>query len=111
MNGTSFDGAGVVFRTSAEIARPSQFFVFMDQDYKTINDGLFRVDLSQITLFDQPAIYHNKNGNLPFAEGHAEVRRWSDSGMDMIWVHDRTTDFQLRVERTNIMRCKYRTIN
>jgi prepilin-type N-terminal cleavage/methylation domain-containing protein/prepilin-type processing-associated H-X9-DG protein len=94
MNGQSFDDAGVVFRTSSSITRPSQFFVFMDEDSKTINDSLFRVDMSQIFLFDEPAAYHNKSGALSFADGHAENRRWSDSGMDILWVQEHTTELK-----------------
>jgi prepilin-type N-terminal cleavage/methylation domain-containing protein len=56
MSGTSFDGFGVVFRKEAEITRSSQFFVFIDEDRSTINDSLFRVDMSNDELAsDAPA--------------------------------------------------------
>jgi prepilin-type N-terminal cleavage/methylation domain-containing protein len=47
MNGISFDGdgGGVVFRTSGAITRPSDYFVFIDEDVSTINDSMFRVDI------------------------------------------------------------------
>ena len=46
MGGRSFDGRARVFRRIGGIPEPSRFFVFIDEDWKTINDALFRVDVS-----------------------------------------------------------------
>ncbi|MEO8429097.1 MAG: hypothetical protein ABI651_18555, partial [Verrucomicrobiota bacterium] len=29
-------------------------------------------------IVDWPASYHNKSGGLSFADGHSEIKRWSD---------------------------------
>ena len=59
---------------------PSLAFVFIDEHADSINDGLFRVDMTPTaTLWkDLPASYHGASGVLAFADGHAEVRRWTD---------------------------------
>jgi prepilin-type N-terminal cleavage/methylation domain-containing protein/prepilin-type processing-associated H-X9-DG protein len=93
MNGPCFDNAGVVFRQDATITRPSQFFVFIDEDISTINDSLFRVDMSS-NIQDKPASYHNRRGSLSFADGHAESRHWSDPAKDRVWLREHTTELQ-----------------
>ena len=90
MNGQSFDGAGLVFRNEIAITRPSEFFVFIDEDVSTINDSLFRVDLTN-NVSDQPAVYHNRRGNLSFADGHAEGRNWTEPAEDRVWLREHTT--------------------
>jgi prepilin-type N-terminal cleavage/methylation domain-containing protein len=59
---------------------PSATWVFIDEHADSINDGFFHVDLSETaTWADLPASYHCGSGVLSFADGHAEVRRWTDS--------------------------------
>jgi prepilin-type N-terminal cleavage/methylation domain-containing protein/prepilin-type processing-associated H-X9-DG protein len=99
MNGSIFDGAGVVFLKSGDITRPAQFFVFIDEDNVTINDGFFRVDMAaDSTPLDKPAISHTQGGTLSFADGHAEPHRWrsTDSGIgtDWLWIKEHTTELK-----------------
>ena len=92
MNGTNFDGAGLIFSTSGSITSPSRFFVFLDEDWPTINDSLFRVDVgANISTVDSPADYHNHGGRLAFADGHAEARRWSYTLADLVWLKEHAT--------------------
>lgn len=61
---------------------PSMAFVFLDENPKTINDGFWVADPSKPTQWiDSPAHYHNSGGNLSFADGHAEYRKWTDAGV------------------------------
>jgi prepilin-type N-terminal cleavage/methylation domain-containing protein len=61
---------------------PSLAFVFIDEHADSINDGLFRVDMTTgTTWMDLPASYHGASGVLAFGDGHAEVRRWTDTSI------------------------------
>lgn len=90
---------------------PSMAFVFIDENPNTINDGYWAQNPATPTQWiDSPAHYHNKGGNLSFADGHAETRKWSDlsvlsgasggeagfaanplNGRDLPWVQERCT--------------------
>jgi prepilin-type processing-associated H-X9-DG protein/prepilin-type N-terminal cleavage/methylation domain-containing protein len=89
---------------------PYGAFVFIDENPATINDGFFVEDPSKPTQWvDSPAHYHNQGGNLSFADGHAEGKRWTDRGVlsgqsggasgfsadpnssDLSWLQARTT--------------------
>jgi prepilin-type N-terminal cleavage/methylation domain-containing protein/prepilin-type processing-associated H-X9-DG protein len=59
---------------------PSSTWVFIDEHADSINDGFFHVNMSDTTTWaDLPASYHGESGVLSFADGHAEIRRWTDS--------------------------------
>jgi prepilin-type processing-associated H-X9-DG protein len=56
--------------------------VFIDEHADSINDGFFRVNMSNISAWqDIPASYHGGGGALSFADGHAETRNWSDTSI------------------------------
>jgi prepilin-type N-terminal cleavage/methylation domain-containing protein/prepilin-type processing-associated H-X9-DG protein len=57
---------------------PSMAFVFIDENPKTINDGHFVCDPTQKKWIDAPASYHGRSGSLSYADGHAEIKRWTD---------------------------------
>jgi len=70
----------VTFRKASDIADPSSKWVFMDERDDSINDGYFAVDMTkQYSLLDVPADYHSSGGNITFADGHVEYRRWVES--------------------------------
>jgi prepilin-type processing-associated H-X9-DG protein len=94
---------------------PSMAWVFIDEHGDTINDGFFRMDMASTTAWrDLPASYHGGSGALSFADGHSEIRRWSDSAVqdlpvlrvdrvspfpaspntDLLWLQARTTSLQ-----------------
>jgi len=90
---------------------PSIAWVFIDENWDTINDGFFRVGMDLASQWrDLPAVYHCGSGALSFADGHAEIKKWSDPVMnnlqpgsgvttplttanptDLNWLKDRTT--------------------
>jgi prepilin-type N-terminal cleavage/methylation domain-containing protein/prepilin-type processing-associated H-X9-DG protein len=65
---------------------PSETWVFIDENCDSINDGFFWVNMYQgggAVVFnnqwqDLPASYHGSSGSLAFADGHAEIKRWTD---------------------------------
>jgi prepilin-type N-terminal cleavage/methylation domain-containing protein len=64
---------------------PSQTFVFLDEREDSINDGYFAVDMtgfpdqpSACKLVNYPASYHNAAGGFSFADGHSEIKKWTD---------------------------------
>jgi prepilin-type N-terminal cleavage/methylation domain-containing protein len=94
---------------------PSMAWVFIDEQADSINDGFFRVDMSTTSSWaDVPASYHGASGALSYADGHSEIRKWSDPAVkdravtktdisgavsanpntDLLWLQARTTSLQ-----------------
>ncbi len=95
---------------------PSLAWVMIDEHADSINDAFFRVDMEQTSAWaDLPASYHGESGVLCFADGHAEIKVWTDSAIrdrpvnkvpytafsataspntDMLWLQERTTSKQ-----------------
>jgi prepilin-type N-terminal cleavage/methylation domain-containing protein len=88
----------------------SQYWVFIDENPYSINDGWFCCSLNTPTQWwDAPASYHDKAGGLSFADGHSEIKVWNDSKLlnlntapapsflrdinssDWAWLAERTT--------------------
>jgi prepilin-type processing-associated H-X9-DG protein len=88
----------------------SQYWMFIDENPYSINDGWFVCSLNTpTTWWDIPASYHDKAGGLSFADGHAEVKTWKDSAVlnlksapspsvyfdlaagDLAWLRERTS--------------------
>lgn len=67
-----------IFRTVESIRHPALTYTFLEQHPTFINDGDFvPTPVSSALLFlDLPAQNHDKRGNLSFADGHMEKRRW-----------------------------------
>jgi prepilin-type N-terminal cleavage/methylation domain-containing protein len=84
INGEGLLEAGfVVFRKQTDIRKPSDTWVLIDENPNSINDGWFLVLMKDPAANaqvwrDVPAAYHNAAGGLSFADGHAEIRKWSD---------------------------------
>jgi prepilin-type N-terminal cleavage/methylation domain-containing protein len=113
-------GAGAnyqVFAKQTDIQKPnpSMAWVFIDEHADSINDGFFRIALNQTaTWADVPASYHGASGALSFADGHAEIKKWTDAGIrdravtkvdisgstqaspntDLLWMEERTSSLQ-----------------
>ena len=60
---------------------PAQLFVFIDESPLSINDGSFVCEPGVLDWIDFPATYHNGGGGLSFADGHAEIKRWTDQAV------------------------------
>lgn len=94
MNGMSWDTPpSPVFRKDAGITRHAEFFVFIDEDIRSINDAWFRMDMTS-NINDMPATYHSRRGMLSFADGHAASHPWSSpfSQADRDWLREHTTE-------------------
>ena len=65
---------------SADLDKPSDRFVFLDEHPDTINDGFFVNDLDTYTWGNLPGSYHNGAANFSFSDGHAELRKWVVTG-------------------------------
>jgi prepilin-type N-terminal cleavage/methylation domain-containing protein/prepilin-type processing-associated H-X9-DG protein len=56
---------------------PSDAFMFLDENPKSINDGYF--DLFPNSINDRPAVNHGNSSSFTFADGHAELHKWVDT--------------------------------
>jgi prepilin-type N-terminal cleavage/methylation domain-containing protein/prepilin-type processing-associated H-X9-DG protein len=81
-----------IYNKQSDITAPAPVnaWVFIDEHPDSINDGLFRVNLQGVnadgsggtyTWNDYPANNHGNSGALSFADGHAEVHKWSDPNL------------------------------
>ncbi len=86
-----YTGANMLreFRNQADIISASMTWVLIDENPWSINDGWFVSDPNQPTHWvDIPASYHNNAGGLSFADGHAEIHKWTDPAI----LNTRNTD-------------------
>lgn len=70
------------FSKDSDLPAPSEFWVLIDEDERSIDDGFFRTDPTAHTWFDFPALSehrHNFNFTLNFADGHSEIWHPTDS--------------------------------
>lgn len=97
---------------------PSMTWIFMDEREDSINDGEMIVGMTGYPdspqswkIVDYPAGYHNRAAGLSFADGHSEIKKWTDArtvpilkkgqemplnvpspnNQDVKWMMDRTT--------------------
>jgi prepilin-type N-terminal cleavage/methylation domain-containing protein/prepilin-type processing-associated H-X9-DG protein len=95
-----------IFKRQSDIRQPSATWLVMDEDPNSINDSALEVWPTGMEWIDSPAHYHNNNGCISFADGHAETKKWTDSGIlsdkgnffprnlssgDLLWLQQRTT--------------------
>jgi prepilin-type N-terminal cleavage/methylation domain-containing protein/prepilin-type processing-associated H-X9-DG protein len=84
-NSASYFGGGVArnYKKQADIHSPVNTFVAIDESPGTINDGWFMCDPFGFpaTWVDIPASYHNRAGGISFADGHAQIKKWTDSAV------------------------------
>jgi prepilin-type N-terminal cleavage/methylation domain-containing protein len=61
---------------------PAMAFVFLEDNPNDINDGYWCQDLSKPGQWiNCPAGYHIHACSFSFADGHAEIRKWTDTGV------------------------------
>jgi len=78
-----YDNSPVIsYYKDSDLGRPgpAKLWVLIDENPISINDGSFICDpvINPIEWIDCPASYHNNAGGITFADGHAQIRRWSD---------------------------------
>lgn len=68
------------YRRDAELAIPgaANLWLFIDENPNSINDGSFICSPDIQEWVDFPASYHNGAGGLVFADGHAQIHKWTD---------------------------------
>jgi len=59
----------------------ANMWVFIDENAASINDGFFVCVPQSANWYDCPASYHNGAGGMAFADGHAQIKKWSDPGI------------------------------
>ncbi len=64
---------------------PANLWVFMDENPISINDGSFICEPDVQQWIDCPASYHNGAGGLVFADGHAQIKKWTDATVLYEW--------------------------
>lgn len=78
---SSADNYTWFYAKDSELPRPSQMWVLIDEDERSINDGFFVTDPTGGMWFSLPALSahrHNFSYTLAFADGHSEVWRCRD---------------------------------
>jgi prepilin-type processing-associated H-X9-DG protein len=69
-----------LYKKASAVLKPSNTWVFMEEDWSSINDGALAVDCNAATtIIDSPAHYHPGATAMSFADGHAEIHRWLGS--------------------------------
>jgi prepilin-type processing-associated H-X9-DG protein len=95
MNGQTPDATNRLFKTESSISKPSQLYVFLDEDDSTINDGMFVVSMDPSQGFeDVPSARHKTGYPLAFADGHAEVFKFIDDDQDLEKLENAATFLQ-----------------
>src|ERR1035437_7447027 len=79
------DGKVLKKMTDMSTLPPVRTWVTIDENSDSINDGWFVVQIGRVprdvTWVDYPAAYHGGAGGLSFADGHAEVKKWTDKNV------------------------------
>ena len=61
---------------------PANTWVFIDEHGDSINDGFFFIAMGQTTSwYDWPANYHGSSCSFSFADGHSEIKKWTDAAI------------------------------
>lgn len=67
-----------IFKKTAEVPRPNNFFVFGEVHPFSICRPQFGVHMDNSTIYHVPGNYHGKFSNFVFADGHAEAHKWAN---------------------------------
>ena len=75
-----------LFCKATEINKPSQIFLFLDMREDSVNWSNFLQFMmgydpynpAAWELGDMPGMYHNRAAGFSFADGHSEIKKWTD---------------------------------
>jgi prepilin-type N-terminal cleavage/methylation domain-containing protein/prepilin-type processing-associated H-X9-DG protein len=72
-----------IFKKQSDLAviGAANCWVLIDENPWSINDGWFVEDPGVASWVDKPATYHANAGGLSFADGHAEIHKWTDQNL------------------------------
>jgi prepilin-type N-terminal cleavage/methylation domain-containing protein len=70
-----------VFPKLSQVIKPADTWVFIDEDWRNINDSAFAVIMTPpgswvASAVDYPAGYHDRSGGFSFADGHGVIHPW-----------------------------------
>ena len=76
----------LTYAKTSDVVKPSETWVFIDEESNSINDGGFAVQMlkpnaTSGTVIDYPAGYHNGAGGLSFVDGHSSIHKWGSKNM------------------------------
>ena len=71
------DSAYTQYLKQSQFRRPAMTWVTLDEHPDSINDAFFIVGRTASAWGDLPASYHNGACGFSFADGHAEVHKWT----------------------------------
>ncbi len=77
-------GGYIAYTKQSNIARPgpSRTWVFMEESPQGIDDAFFAVDPTQPKIwYNSPAVLHGNGSAMAYADGHSEIRLWTDQNM------------------------------
>lgn len=89
---------------SSELTRASEIFVMLDEHPDSINDATFMFNPGRAPNVyawrDLPSSHHNGGGNVSFADGHSEIKKWLEKSGNIATVRPVTkTDWNTTVVR------------
>ena len=79
----------------SSIVKPSDTWVFIDENEKSINDPAFAVVMASaapVTIQDVPSGRHGGSTGMSFADGHTIVHRWKSTTTYTCAVHTSSSD-------------------
>jgi prepilin-type N-terminal cleavage/methylation domain-containing protein/prepilin-type processing-associated H-X9-DG protein len=62
---------------------PSDQFVFLDENPKSLNDGFFLYIADGNGINDRPAVNHGNSSAFSFADGHCAIQAWHDAFLNI----------------------------
>lgn len=77
------------------VVKPSETWVFIDENEKSINDGAFAVVMATaapVTIQDVPSGRHGGSTGLSFSDGHSTVHKWISTTTYTCAIHTSTSD-------------------
>jgi prepilin-type N-terminal cleavage/methylation domain-containing protein/prepilin-type processing-associated H-X9-DG protein len=91
-----------IFNKSTDFVRlgSTDAFVYLDENPVTLNDGFLRVVPDRTSFGDFPAVNHGNSSSFTFADGHAQLIKWTDAfltqsgnlnGHDNTWLTSHAT--------------------
>lgn len=92
VGGSDVSTAHRYFKKDTDITRPSQVFLFLDEDPGNtqvvgINDGMYLTDVgSGRGVVDLPSTLHEFGFGIDFADGHAEIYKFKDRSFAKRWL-------------------------
>ncbi len=78
-NGEGWQNTYEQAKIYSDIKRPAAKYVFLeDIDPRGFNTGSWCMNFSPLSWVDPLAMWHNERSSIGYADGHAEMHRWSD---------------------------------